>query len=142
MDNNENNEKRGGSDFLKQLSDVVNSGDPNKGADAIKRINEIHKISEKLNQSDIMSKHGVDINENVRNRYNKIKELRSEEESELKEEENLIKHIDHCEKSIEMMVTLHNIELTKKIKESESLKSIYKEKYGKDYVEREKRENL
>lgn len=35
-----------GSDFLKSLSEAVESGDPNKGKDAIQKINEIHKLAE------------------------------------------------------------------------------------------------
>ena len=35
-----------GSSFLKNLQQAVNSGDPNKGKDAIQKINEIHKLAE------------------------------------------------------------------------------------------------
>ena len=37
-----------GSEFLKNLQQAVESGDPNKGKDAIKKINEIHKLAENM----------------------------------------------------------------------------------------------
>lgn len=38
----------GGSDFLKKLKNAVDTGNPEAGKDAIKKINEIHKLAENM----------------------------------------------------------------------------------------------
>jgi len=44
----EKNIKASGSNFLKNLQDAVNSGDPSKGKEAIEKINEIHKLADSM----------------------------------------------------------------------------------------------
>lgn len=44
------------SDFLKKLQEVVNSGDPSKGLDEIKRINKIHELASSMSEEDANEK--------------------------------------------------------------------------------------
>mgnify|MGYP006285827345 CR=1 FL=1 len=126
MDNIENKSEEGKkeiSNFLKQLNDVINTGDPSKGEDAIKLVNEIHDKSNSLSYEKIISN----------NKVNDHTDIKEEEKIDLNDELELSKYIATCYDNIETMVSLHNKKLREKISEVESLKLTYEKRYGKKY---------
>lgn len=137
-----------GSDFLKSLSEAVNSGDPNKGKDAIEKINEIHKLAENMNSDTAkenfdkrIEKAGhkekllTEEREKITIEAEREKVKREKEESRLAmlaEIMNAERQIEEVEEELEEVTIKYNNIITLQKEELDLLTIKYKARFGED----------